>query len=275
MNPSYRRDQDHNYMILNAPMPVTGEEFPVRMLVLNRIPGLLPCKMRKMDGEAGFYYEITSLQSAGRIFETCKMRQEDIERLMTGIERAMNGAKEFLLDPDQILLDPEYIYMDIETKEVYLCCLPFYEGNLTEEFRSLAEYMLKKLDHGDPGSVLWGYEIYSRTTEENYSILSILKAVREKACEKRNVQQHKPEENEFWEEEGIEAEKETAEEKAVEKAATKGNVKLREKERIKEKEKENAENLEKVPKKRISPGKRQKRENIDMRRKKIIRRPGC
>ena len=39
MNPSYRRDQDHNYMILNAPMPVTGEEFPVRMLVLNRIPG--------------------------------------------------------------------------------------------------------------------------------------------------------------------------------------------------------------------------------------------
>ena len=30
MNPSYRRDQDHNYMILNAPMPVTGEEFPVR-----------------------------------------------------------------------------------------------------------------------------------------------------------------------------------------------------------------------------------------------------
>lgn len=80
--------------------------------------------------------------------------------------------------------------MDIETKEVYLCCLPFYEGNLTEEFRSLAEYMLKKLDHGDPGSVLWGYEIYSRTTEENYSILSILKAVREKACEKRNVQQH-------------------------------------------------------------------------------------
>lgn len=245
MNPSYRRDQDHNYMILNAPMPVTGEEFPVRMLVLNRIPGLLPCKMRKMDGEAGFYYEITSLQSAGRIFETCKMRQEDIERLMTGIERAMNGAKEFLLDPDQILLDPEYIYMDIETKEVYLCCLPFYEGNLTEEFRSLAEYMLKKLDHGDPGSVLWGYEIYSRTTEENYSILSILKAVREKACEKRNVQQHKPEENEFWEEEGIEAEKETAEEKAVEKAATKGNVKIREKERIKEKEKENAENLEK------------------------------
>ena len=85
MNPSYRRDQDHNYMILNAPMPVTGEEFPVRMLVLNRIPGLLPCKMRKMDGEAGFYYEITSLQSVGRIFETCKMRQEDIERLMTGI----------------------------------------------------------------------------------------------------------------------------------------------------------------------------------------------
>ena len=49
MNPTFRRDTDHNYMILDAPQEVRGDEYQVRMLVLNRIPGILSCKMRKMD----------------------------------------------------------------------------------------------------------------------------------------------------------------------------------------------------------------------------------
>ncbi|MDO5425807.1 MAG: DUF6382 domain-containing protein [Eubacteriales bacterium] len=177
MNPSYRRDKDHNYMILEAPGRVTGDEFQVRMLILNQIPGVLPCKMRKIDGTAGFYYEITSLQPLARVFEKKKMGQEDIRQLLLGIEKAMNGAREFLLDTDQFLLEPDYIYMDVETREVSLCCLPFYEGNAAVAFRGLAEYILKNLDHGEPGAVLWGYEIYSKTVEENYSIQNVLESV--------------------------------------------------------------------------------------------------
>ena len=33
MDVSYRRDKDHNYMILDAPGELTGEEYQVRMLV--------------------------------------------------------------------------------------------------------------------------------------------------------------------------------------------------------------------------------------------------
>lgn len=32
MDVSYRRDKDHNYMILDAPGELTGEEYQVRML---------------------------------------------------------------------------------------------------------------------------------------------------------------------------------------------------------------------------------------------------
>lgn len=198
MNPSYRRDKDHNYMILEEACPVTGNEFQVRMLILNQIPGILPCKMRKIDGEAGFYYEITSLQPMARIYEKKRMGREDIRQLLAGIGKAMNGAREFLLDTNQLLLDPDYIYMDVETKEVFLCCLPLYEGDASAAFRGLAEYILKKLDHGDQAAVLWGYEIYSKTIEENYSIQNVLESVCPKTGEK--PRQERTEREEFPEE---------------------------------------------------------------------------
>ena len=54
MDVSYRRDKDHNYMILDAPGELTGEEYQVRMLVGNHIPHLLKCNRRMMDGKAVF-----------------------------------------------------------------------------------------------------------------------------------------------------------------------------------------------------------------------------
>lgn len=62
MDVSYRRDKDHNYMILDAPGELTGEEYQVRMLVGNHIPHLLKCNRRMMDGKAVFFYEVTGMQ---------------------------------------------------------------------------------------------------------------------------------------------------------------------------------------------------------------------
>ena len=38
MDVSYRRDKDHNNMILDAPGELPGEEYQVRMLLGNHIP---------------------------------------------------------------------------------------------------------------------------------------------------------------------------------------------------------------------------------------------
>lgn len=179
MEVTYRRDKDHNYMILEPPGDVSGSEFPVRMLMQNQIPGLLSCKMRKIDQRTGFYYEITSLQPMSGIFEKKRMGTEDIRQLLNGVSRALEGAREFLLDEKQFLLEPEYIYMDAESLETYLCCLPLHDEDIQGAFQRLAEYILKKLDHEDPEAVLWGYEIYSRTMEENYSVQSVLETDRE------------------------------------------------------------------------------------------------
>ena len=69
MDVSYRRDKDHNYMVLDAPGMVTGEEYQVRMIIGNQIPHILKCNKRMMDGKAVFFYEITGMQPMFRKFE--------------------------------------------------------------------------------------------------------------------------------------------------------------------------------------------------------------
>ena len=58
MEVSYRRDLNHNYMILENEK-ITGNEYPVRMIEQNHIPELLPFQLRKMNGKTFLYYEIT------------------------------------------------------------------------------------------------------------------------------------------------------------------------------------------------------------------------
>ena len=58
MKISYKRELDHNYLILEQ--EELQNNYQAGMLIKNRIPGLLECTLSRMDGAAAFYYEITS-----------------------------------------------------------------------------------------------------------------------------------------------------------------------------------------------------------------------
>lgn len=177
MQVSYKRDMNHNYLILEPEEQIYGNEYQIRMLSINDIRGLLKCNMKKMDGNVYFYYEVTSRQSLERIFEKSTMTTDDIKILLLGMKSSIENVAAYLLEPDRVLLDPAYIYMDIETKEPCLCYLPSYKGTITNSFKELAEFILKRLDHNDPGAVALGYDIYRQTTEENFSIEQIIQSV--------------------------------------------------------------------------------------------------
>ena len=182
MKPSYRKEKDNDYMILEAPGKPEGGEYQIRMLLVNPIYGLLPCKMRMVDGSRAFYYDITEKQPMTSVFERRLMGKEDIEKLLGGLEKAMDEAGRYLLVMEQFILKPEYIFQDTETGEFFFCYLPFYDGSLETDFRELAEYILKRLDHSQEEAVLWGYDIYSRSAEEHFSIGKILESVHERAA---------------------------------------------------------------------------------------------
>lgn len=193
MEASYKRDKDHNYMVLEAVGDIQGNEYQIRMILINKIPGLLECKMRLMDGKPLFYYEITSRQPITRAFEKTRMGTEDIRHMLIGIRRGLEEARRYLLDVNNLILDPHYIYIEPESGEVSLCYLPFYKGVVTEGFHALTEYILKNLNHEDEEAVLWGYEIYSRAAGENYNLEEILQSVYRKNTKKARTSSYRNE----------------------------------------------------------------------------------
>ena len=60
MQIDYKRDLNHTYVILQEEKEPDTASYQIRMLLTNAIPGLLDCKIGKMDDKTLFYYEVTS-----------------------------------------------------------------------------------------------------------------------------------------------------------------------------------------------------------------------
>ncbi len=174
MNISYKRDMTHNYMVPEMPEEIREDDYRVHMLMENHIQGLLPCTLKRINGQGRFYYDITSRQSMERIYINNRMCAKDIAALLRGLYRALKEIKKYLLDEDQIVLEPGMIYMDIETQEPLFCYLPGYQKDIVQSFRELSAYLLEHLDRADSRAVLLGFEIYQKAREENYSLGKIL-----------------------------------------------------------------------------------------------------
>jgi len=173
MQADYRRDMNHNYLILQGEAEVDTASYQVRMLAGNTIEGLLPCTIQGMDNQWFFYYEITSRQSVTVLFENRKLRKEEICLLFTGITDILMNIQRYLLEADHLILDPRYMYMDVDQAAIYFCYLPSYSKEILFSFRELAEYILPKIDHQDQEAVVLGYGIYRRSMEENFNLEQI------------------------------------------------------------------------------------------------------
>ncbi len=132
----YIRDLGSNYLVLSEEAK-EYDEFQVKMLMNNRIAGLLECEIRKVDGQERFLYEISSRQPISRIYERTRMDYDTLISILRGIARAVESAKEYLLDTRHFLLQPEYMYMNPETKKISLCFFPLYQMETEQAFGSI------------------------------------------------------------------------------------------------------------------------------------------
>lgn len=170
MRTEYKRDMNHNYLILYGEEEINTDSYQVRMLVGNVIPSLLKCRIQGMDGRFLVYFDITSKQALNVLYEEKKMEIEDLHLIFGGFVKAMEDAAEYLMNPGQFIIAPEYIYTDIEKRQIYFCMMPGYEKDIKEQFQRLTEYILPKIDHQDGKAVILGYGVYKRAMEDSFHL---------------------------------------------------------------------------------------------------------
>ncbi len=172
MKVAYRRELEHNYLVLKQEKYL--ESYQVGMILKNKIPGFLECKMSCLNEGADLYYEITSKQSLRLVLERKKISQTELLKLLEGLCQVVRSCKEYLLDVGYILLLPDYIYLDPDEWEPFFCFFPFERQEPGGELLELAEYLLDCLDRQDSGAVTLGYEFYRLAGEENPSLVKLL-----------------------------------------------------------------------------------------------------
>ena len=220
MRAEYKRDMNHNYLILYGEDEINTDSYQVRMLVGNVIPSLLKCRIQGMDGRFLVYFDITSKQVLSVLYEEKKMGVEDLRLIFGGFVKAMEDAAEYLMNPGQFIISPEYIYTDIEKQEIYFCMMPGYEKDIKEQFQFLTEYILPKIDHQDQDAVILGYGVYKRAMEDSFHLEHIkeelyktqgqqgttttkAEQMKTESEQRQESEDFNPEEEGFWENEEI------------------------------------------------------------------------
>lgn len=75
MEVRYKRSMGFNYMILQEQGAGMKDSYQMHIFLDNQVPGLLPCKVERVNGEALFYYEISGCQNVQHLFEKEKFKK--------------------------------------------------------------------------------------------------------------------------------------------------------------------------------------------------------
>lgn len=187
MKAEYKRDMNHNYLILYGEKDINTDSYQVRMLVGNIIPSLLKCRIQGVDGKFMVYFDITSKQAVSTLYEEKKLGNEDLRLIFGGFVRVMEEAAEYLINPAQLVLKPQYIFADCEKKELFFCLMPGYDKDIKKQFQLLTEYILPKIDHEDSEAVILGYGVYRRTMENSFHLEHIKEELYRKQNNKEEI----------------------------------------------------------------------------------------
>ena len=177
MREEYERDLHHAWMILETD-ELYKEDYQMRMLMENAIPGLLSVRGQGKDDKSQYRYEISGKISVKAKGEKEHWKFADLENFMRQFIQVLYAVKNYLLNVNCLSLDPGHIYVSDEI--YYFCYCPGLEGNILEKFHELTEYFVRETDYEQKEAVYLAYELHKASMEENYNIEYALERILEK-----------------------------------------------------------------------------------------------
>ncbi len=200
MNTIYVEDMSESYMILSEEQQ-QEIDYQVQMLERNEIPGLLSVRVKQVDSQLQYHYEISGKQQLGKWLEENKLKYDQVKKLIQSFSDTIGQLECYLLSEQCLMLDREYIYIEVGTWNVYFCYYPPSNEKNRDGFQSLLQLILKKIDHKDPEAVFLAYGLFQESLNETISLKRIQMIMNQREpeewkCYKREENSfHKAEEN--------------------------------------------------------------------------------
>ena len=185
-----REEKDWNQSCLYIEVPVPYEEdYEIRMIRNNDIPGLLKVTGIGSEGKSRYAYHTGGYISLAKKFEKETVDRDMIMEFTCQFIETVNAVRDYILDPDGILLAPEYIY--VKEGRYKFCYLPMSYRCLKNSFHEMTEFIVKKLDYRDTEGIFLAYILHRSTLQEEYDLRAILDEYISEEKKRREEQKQK------------------------------------------------------------------------------------
>lgn len=181
------RDMDKCYLILEDEQEANSG-YQQKMILHNKIDGLLDIEIRHIDGGSRYYYDITDRVSIKDYFLKNKVSSSKVKFIFERLIQVIQGAKEYMLEQDNFILQAQYIFTNMEGNQLFLCFYEKYHIGVREQLIKLTEFFMELIDYKEERAVTMTYGIYKVLREENCNFTNI-KDVIGQCIQKATVQQ--------------------------------------------------------------------------------------
>lgn len=184
----YERTMAGSFMKLKS-----GEEnLDERILLKQKIPGLIGVEKTYYDEDAWYLYHISGKQSLETLCQAQPIRVDFLEKFLIGLCSEVEILERNLLSVDKLMLEPAFVFITNQNQEVIFSLYPLEEGVFREKLVRLMEYMLSKLDHKDAIVVALAYKLYEMAQEEECELKDLRDYLHNHVMEAETTQVKEP-----------------------------------------------------------------------------------
>ncbi|MDO5701738.1 MAG: DUF6382 domain-containing protein, partial [Lachnospiraceae bacterium] len=154
MTVEIKKDLLNTYMVIGGEGEEIRDTYEIRILMSNRIEGLIPMEIESFNGAAVCRYDITDMKPLTRCLGGDAGDGVSVRTIYLNLLDTLSVLDDYLLDPGHLMLDPEYIFMCGKSGKLAAAYVPFYMKDVRQSLISLTETLLTRIGHEDPETVV-------------------------------------------------------------------------------------------------------------------------
>ena len=182
MNFRQEKDLEKRWLVLlpDKTLPEAGQagidtgSYALQMALRARIPGLLPLSVAIRDGQELLRADITGCSAVASRYSVSQLSGKDLRTLLYALRGVVSALPKYLLDPSDLVLDPDYIWYGPDSDKVLFLYIPCSSAEDAHSARTLSQFILRRIDHGDPSAVDLAYTFFDQVSRENCSLADVL-----------------------------------------------------------------------------------------------------
>lgn len=160
---------------LTVPYEGGEEDFALRMMTENTSEAFLAIELRRLDGLAYLYYNISGMQNMGILYGEKPIDRKAFQAFMWQLHKAIEESKELFLAGDGICLDPKFIFWELGMRRWKFLYIPGSDrqgsGEARSERENLAEFLVMHMDYEDKELADTVYHFYEEVCAgTNFSV---------------------------------------------------------------------------------------------------------